>query len=283
MPMDRQAAEAEFWSAIGPVSNRERAALIEQRLPSQYAGDRLDVDRAVSSINSDPESIHLTGRQLRDREDHETRDARQAMSDTLDRAYWFLKGMRPHWRNIGRKEVSNDPADQVPNAPRESRPPADDGRERLLRELGQVLTDALNCPSPVPPVDVVVLDGDDNPPLQRKRIQVTFDDYITPKGVLADAMLPGAVRRTRPLGERKATLVRFVCLDQRERLDTWSRRVEAWDSEYPEWAYGSEHAMWGDFNRAWRSLVGDREDARKWFKWFTNAKYREEVNQNDHT
>lgn len=258
-------AEADFWRHLGPVTARERDALIEERLPSQYVNDRAAIAQVTISQGEDWRDSHMVRdvRAVREIEEYEA-----AATATLDAAYWFLRGMGPHAH---------------PPKGRNRRAGLGEGlsRTELLHDLGEVLSQAEHCPAPVPPVEVVVLDADGGPPLQARRIQVTFDSYLTQGDVFA--VVAPKMRRARPLGQRKATLLRFVCLDHRDQLHTWVERVGHWDRKYPEWAYGSERAMWSDFNRAWKSLVGDDTEARKWFKWFTDAECREEVNRNDHT
>lgn len=246
-----------FWVYMGEIEESEAQALAEAGYSKEYA---IAIDRG---------------------ERH----------DVLARARAFLDGYRLRDGGFARSASR----EVLPDDVEYNRPPIrrndgvvseEDSRWVLIQDLGKALTEAGGDDEFRPPLHRPVMEfsmsRDVRHPLQMDYVTVMFDGRMTQKYVIdaireAWPMLKkhAWVRTTRPLGARKESLLRFVCIDRRDDLNTWTERLTAWNTEYPDWAYGSERAMHSAFRSGWQSLMGTGEESRFWFTWFTDAKVRQ--------
>jgi hypothetical protein len=110
--------------------------------------------------------------------------------------------------------------------------------------------------------------GDGPPPLAQA-VHVTFDHRMSYRALVRafgqiwpDLRDAGIVRQTRPLGERKLSLVRFVCLAMPDA--SWRERLVAWNDENPGWLLPDTRALITELHDAEKSLTGKRDG----FAWF---------------
>lgn len=142
-----------------------------------------------------------------------------------------------------------------------------DRRWPLLRKLNAAYHQAeANAPgssdwSPVR-VSRVALNFDAFP--TTSEVVVRFDDRLSLhalknalRNVWPELHRRGWLRRSRPLGERALTLLRFVCLEMPPDA-TWRARLEGWNLAHPSWVYSGVRAFERDFRRAEEELTGER-------------------------
>ena len=173
--------------------------------------------------------------------------------------------------------------------------PTDDPRWGLIQDLSREIVERNGRSSiyEVRPIVEISSDFDRQSsrrwPLQSHTVSFTFDYRMSLGSVIEvirhewpELMRRGALRRTRPLRERKIALVRFVCVEHVDDLNTWRERVSVWNAtvQNKEWMYrdkdgnDSEWAMSTDFGKAWGSLFGSEEDTDRWRDWFTDRRLR---------
>ena len=139
-----------------------------------------------------------------------------------------------------------------------------DGRWQLWRDLSRERNKANDSPSQtawVPLRLTRVLDLRSRP-LACERIEVSVDSRIALSQLHKELdrvwkllREDGWAKRTRPLGERALSLLRFVCLDSH--LDaSWRQRLDAWNNAYPDLAFKDVRAFLSAFRRAERDLTG---------------------------
>ncbi len=137
-----------------------------------------------------------------------------------------------------------------------------DERWRLLRELHEAAGT-----EPYPPL---ALDGTAGyislsaPFDSHGRVTLSFDSRLSKAAVIREltAAWPtlralGWVRKTRPLGERKLALIRFVCLETPG--EPWPERFKLWNERYPEgheWHERELSTFIATFRSGEKSLTG---------------------------
>ncbi|MDP2181396.1 MAG: hypothetical protein Q8K99_02355 [Actinomycetota bacterium] len=137
-----------------------------------------------------------------------------------------------------------------------------DGRWELLADLGKAIGDEVPPPLAAEGLSMWV----SRVGLGSARlVSITFDSRLSRQALFReitqmwpDLRSKGWVRPSRPLGERKLTLVRFVCLDSTPD-ESWRGRLDRWNKVHPNWCYRDSAAMQSDFARAEASLTGIKQ------------------------
>jgi len=208
---------ADFWAELGNPNQHVRGFLEERGLLSEY----------------------LNGLSAQERE--LTVEDACGIRDSLER-----HGLV--WRSGGDELEASDDSD---------------GRWVLLHDLGKRWADDVGASAPPAPLRFRC--GYEWDALgQVPRVSLDFDGRVSLRAVLSGvrSMWPlmaanGWVRRTRPLGDRKLALVRFVCLET-EIGTGWEDRRKAWNEAHPEAEYPDRWSLRSDFSKAEESLTGQR-------------------------
>lgn len=150
--------------------------------------------------------------------------------------------------------------------------PPDDRRWALLADLDQAAHGGRDAWPPL----VVETSRDvgfyvgDGPPSLRREVRAAFDNRVSlrqfEKGmreIWSDLRQLGLVRQTRPLGDRKLALLRFVCLTASVDA-SWSERRQAWNEAHPDWEFQDNRALTTAVHDAEKSLTGERHGLA-WF------------------
>lgn len=134
-----------------------------------------------------------------------------------------------------------------------------DGRWALLRDLTLARGASTTEPLLIEGRATHMVLGD---PLQtHDRVIVSFDSRLSRKALFRelvriwpDLRAAGWVRPTRPLGDRKLALVRFVCLEAAELA--WPDRLKEWNRQHPAEQYADLGRFISAFRGAEKSLTG---------------------------
>jgi hypothetical protein len=148
----------------------------------------------------------------------------------------------------------------------------------LWRALREPLAESRGSRSKWEPITVRRVLDDEAPPLYSSRLEVSFDSRVSKRRLklALDELWPelekeGHVRRTRPMEERAAELVRFVCLEC-DVGATWRERLIGWNDRHSEWSYGEDPRNFSkDFRRAEQQLTGRRYG----LAWFYSQRLRD--------
>lgn len=95
-------------------------------------------------------------------------------------------------------------------------------------------------------------------------IEVSFDSRLSLDSIVSELRGNwqelrdrGWVRRTRPLGDRKLALVRFICLEA-EPGWSWRKRMEIWNERHHQWRVKDSRAFEAEFRTGSYQLTGNR-------------------------
>lgn len=170
-----------------------------------------------------------------------------------------LDGIAPPIASAGQVDASTTVAVDEPTSRSVRRDPRWALWQDLMRERRG---EKLDGSGPTAPLDFTRVFDFSTDPVFAQWVEIRLDWRLSLEAVVAELrrlwpafVAEGWVRRSRPLDEKAATLVRFVCLETPP--DTpWQKRMELWNERHGRWTYADRRAFAKDFRRAEKRLTG---------------------------